>query len=98
MDDIDETEYGREHTGVEGTSDLDGFHHVETVLSEAENREVNSEDGVEPFDMFGSSESVKGIYTKRFKIYQAPEDPTICGRGCFNLIGAGSAFCTANKC
>ncbi len=49
-------------------------------MSDAENPDVNSDDGVESIDMFGSAESVKGIYNKRFKIYQAPEDPTICER------------------
>jgi hypothetical protein len=98
MDNIDERKDGREHIGVKGTSDSDGFQHVETVLSVAENREVNSNDGMELFDMFGSAKSVKCIYNKRFKICQAPEDPTTCERGCFSLIGAGSAFCTSNRC
>jgi hypothetical protein len=76
MDDTVEREVKREHTGARGTSDTTySLQHVETVLSDAENRFVKSDDGVEPIDIFGSTESVKGTYNKRFKIISIPRRP-----------------------
>jgi hypothetical protein len=87
----------RDTSGLQGMSRRNVGIDVETVIMEEEDT-PRLEEGEEPVDMFRPREGTRSSMSKKSRIYLAPIDSEAYKEVCFNLIGSGTAFCTATNC
>ena len=86
-------------TQVQGESSLTRVN-LETVEDmEYEPSQGSSKIGDERVDMFEPSDGSKiSSNIRKSRIYLAPTDTKLYNDVCFNLVGAGAAFCTVSNC
>ena len=85
---------------VQGRSEGVGMF-VETVPMDQDTEVAGLYSGDESFDMIEASQDQRRTSTsgsKKTQIFLVPKNQEDFARFCFNLIGAGSVFCTSKDC